>query len=56
MRKKQEPVDRFPMEDIENHKIVRILKTKGILAILFVRRTGMTKPPVQLGVGKNTLV
>lgn len=23
------------MEDIENHKIVRILKTKGILAILF---------------------
>ena len=21
-----------------------------------VRRTGMTKPPVQLGVGKNTLV
>ena len=22
----------------------------------FVRRTGMTKPPVQLGVGKNTLV
>ena len=35
MRKKQEPVDRFPMEDIENHKIVRILKTKRILAILF---------------------
>ena len=27
-----------------------------IPAIIFVRRTGMTKPPVQLGVGKNTLV
>ena len=24
--------------------------------LIFVRRTGMTKPPVQLGVGKNTLV
>ena len=24
--------------------------------LLIVRRTGMTKPPVQLGVGKNTLV
>ena len=24
--------------------------------LFIVRRTGMTKPPVQLGVGKNTLV
>ena len=29
---------------------------KRISAIFVVRRIGMTKPPVQLGVGKNTLV
>ena len=30
------------------------LRNQGFF--FFVRRTGMTKPPVQLGVGKNTLV
>ena len=28
----------------------------GSAILIIVRRTGMTKPPVQLGVGKNTLV
>jgi len=32
------------------------LESKGSDCPVFVRRTGMTKPPVQLGVGKNTLV
>ncbi|WP_418402168.1 hypothetical protein, partial [Anaerotignum lactatifermentans] len=27
LEKKQEPVDRFPMEDTENHKIAGILET-----------------------------
>lgn len=43
LEKKQEPVDRVPMKDTENHKIAGILETKGILAIfIFMMKLSLT--------------
>ena len=43
-------------------RLLRKIKKAGMFTLvkdssfLIVRRIGVTKPPVQLGVGKNTLV